>query len=484
MQRIITATGTESLDKSIARELKKQGMEVVGECYYLEASLTMAQQRGADIVVLSRLLKRGQEFFEVVEQLRLQNVRVILLPGRRNDPEARSVVRDAALLGVYDVVYDPVEPREIARRIMTPGTLADVRSDMDNDGSSRQKARGFSLLSIFRKDRPVKQEGKASSIATFKSVCLIGPNSQKCADLIVKKGWEIKKKPDSADAVIVDIEEIAALRNGNGSFLIAMGKVGEATPDIWSEAIRHNAVLKTNATGALGVLEKVFKVDGVGGKGSVVAFYSSTKGDQGKTTLAINTAFALSVNHKTVVIDMDNINSGLTALTRGGITPKSDLEVVFIDEVESLESIHEFIAKKRSEYEYVVLDFGSALLSKKTEEALRMADKVVLVAKPSWSTVNVVSMYRMGRASFLSEKEMSLVVNCVSARSEVSPQDISNIMNLDVCATIPDDPALMEKSRKESQKRNIYVPPVKWGKTRFAKSVKLLVENLKKEMKG
>ncbi|SHJ16703.1 nucleotide-binding protein [Desulfofundulus thermosubterraneus] len=122
--RILLATGIDALDKSITGELSRRGVEVFGDFYHRESLLSLAREKGADVVVLSPHLPGQADTVELVKELRMAGLRVILLPGRWDDKKAVDLARDAAALGVYDIVWDPVSPEAVINRVLNPATLA------------------------------------------------------------------------------------------------------------------------------------------------------------------------------------------------------------------------------------------------------------------------------------------------------------------------------------------------------------------------
>ncbi|RKO65695.1 hypothetical protein D7024_01065 [Desulfofundulus salinus] len=121
----------EELDGSISDELSSRDIEVVGECYYREGLLSLAKDRGADVVILSPHLPGWTDMVELVRELRMAGLRVVLLPGRRDDGEALDLARKGVALGVYDLVWDPVSPAAVINRVLNPATLADAGVEPD-----------------------------------------------------------------------------------------------------------------------------------------------------------------------------------------------------------------------------------------------------------------------------------------------------------------------------------------------------------------
>ncbi|NHM28046.1 hypothetical protein G7K71_13875 [Desulfofundulus sp. TPOSR] len=138
--RVLLATGFKELDRSVAAELSRQIIESAGECYYREGLPSLAKERGADVVVLSPHLPGQTDTVDLVKELRMAGLRVILLPGRRDDPKAVYLARKAVALGVYDIVWDPVSPEVVINRVLKPATLAE--SGVEPEGDVLEPAAG------------------------------------------------------------------------------------------------------------------------------------------------------------------------------------------------------------------------------------------------------------------------------------------------------------------------------------------------------
>lgn len=131
--RILIATGIEELDQGVARELSRQDVEMIGECYYREGLLSLAKNRGAGVVIVSPHLPGQTDMVDMVKELRMAGLRVVLLPGRRDDKKAVDLVRRAVALGVYDIVWDPVSLAAVARRALNPATLAEAGAEPEEE---------------------------------------------------------------------------------------------------------------------------------------------------------------------------------------------------------------------------------------------------------------------------------------------------------------------------------------------------------------
>lgn len=130
-ERVVLATGVEQLDIETEKVIQYSNHTIVGKAYYREGVKIVSSDNKATVVVLSPQLPGSADLLSVIKQLRLDGTRVVLLPGSREDDEAVNLVRRAVALGVYDIVWDLVSPREIAEKIDNPGTLKDVGIEPD-----------------------------------------------------------------------------------------------------------------------------------------------------------------------------------------------------------------------------------------------------------------------------------------------------------------------------------------------------------------
>lgn len=130
-ERVVLATGVEQLDIETEKVIQYSNHTIVGKAYYREGVKIVSSDNKATVVVLSPQLPGRADLLSVIKQLRLDGTRVVLLPGSREDDEAVNLVRRAVALGVYDIVWDLVSPKEIAEKIDNPGTLKDVGIEPD-----------------------------------------------------------------------------------------------------------------------------------------------------------------------------------------------------------------------------------------------------------------------------------------------------------------------------------------------------------------
>ncbi|SHJ43974.1 P-loop NTPase [Desulfofundulus thermosubterraneus] len=162
--RVLVATGLEELDGSISGELSSRDIEVVGECYYREGLLSLAKDRGADVVILSTHLPGQADTVDLVKELRMAGLRVILLSGRRDDKKAVDLARKAVALGVYDLVWDPVSPEAVVHRVLNPATLAEAsvgpEGEVPGIAVKRPEKKVPFWRRLFRRTKPASAERK------------------------------------------------------------------------------------------------------------------------------------------------------------------------------------------------------------------------------------------------------------------------------------------------------------------------------------
>ncbi len=184
--RVVTATGIGEIDAEIASELKKNGIEVVGECYYREALLSLAQERRADIVIVSQHLPGEKEMIEVIKDLRMAGLRLILLPGRRDDESSLRLAGRAAALGVYDMIWDPVVPEKVAERVLNPATLAEAGVEPEGEAPVNVKSRKWN-----------KSDKKESVYVVF------GEHTEKVSNYLESRGYRVIGEDRTLDAAAI-----------------------------------------------------------------------------------------------------------------------------------------------------------------------------------------------------------------------------------------------------------------------------------------
>ncbi|MGB9847546.1 MAG: hypothetical protein ACPLRH_08575, partial [Desulfotomaculales bacterium] len=188
--RVLLATGVGEIDNDIREKLlKKDNIESVHECYYREGVLPLAKGRNIDTVVISPHLTGRTELVELIREIRMADMRVVLLPGREDSQLAQDLAAKAFAHGVYDIIWDPVSIEETVKLILEPNTYAKAGMVPDEgavEAPKPKRAKQKSILGLFSRKQKmhVEKEGAAESpgqtenreeISTPESVGLLFP---------------------------------------------------------------------------------------------------------------------------------------------------------------------------------------------------------------------------------------------------------------------------------------------------------------------
>lgn len=213
--RILLSTGIEKLENQLEKFITDKDISIVGRCYNKDVLLSVLNQLGADTVVLSiNLVGSGDIYNSLIRPLRDMGIRVILLPGSNELKETGEVIKNVLPMGIYDFVYDPVNPEKIIHRILNPGKLGDIPRELYAEamrgeelsseisslieglekGVNRRNAKKTGLLRGLFKGRKEKHESKEANFKAFSS----GDNEfdfdESCIDFLTKclnrKGME------------------------------------------------------------------------------------------------------------------------------------------------------------------------------------------------------------------------------------------------------------------------------------------------------
>lgn len=127
---VLLATGSEVLDGALT---ECPTFHVIGQVLYRDAVVGKATLSGASVVVLACSLPGSAGLDQVIYDLRRLDIRVIMLAG---DPEKRDTQMLGHLvgLGVYDLLFDPVRPAEVADAIDQPAGFAGASAWLDGRG--------------------------------------------------------------------------------------------------------------------------------------------------------------------------------------------------------------------------------------------------------------------------------------------------------------------------------------------------------------
>lgn len=202
-------------------------------------------------------------------------------------------------------------------------------------------------------------------------------------------------------------------------------------------------------------------------RGVVIAFYSGTQAQQGKTSLAINAAALMAEKGMAVcLVDFDTGKAGLTRLC--GYTenhpPGCDLATFFeratpvrgpagtslvaapLPEREWFPDPAQagrLVADLAARYDAVVLDFGARLISPSVKAALRQCDRIFIVALPHRTAASTVARLRGQWLAEIGGERVAVIVNRVGYRdSNISPRNVAQLLGREDFFEIPDDPAV------------------------------------------
>ena len=110
---ILIFTDNEQLNKDINKKIKDS--QIV---YYADYIL---EEKEADTLIVS-VQNNKYNFKDFMFKVRNKNIRVILLLENADQKE----LRDALLLGIYDIIFDPFSLEDICKKIDTPSAFSDI----------------------------------------------------------------------------------------------------------------------------------------------------------------------------------------------------------------------------------------------------------------------------------------------------------------------------------------------------------------------
>jgi chromosome partitioning protein len=146
----------------------------------------------------------------------------------------------------------------------------------------------------------------------------------------------------------------------------------------------------------------------------IITFFNQ-KGGCGKTTIAMNVAAVLSVEHsaKVLLIDGDSQGSAVRWVALSDEDKPFPCAVVSLSHIQS--KVHQEIKKFLDDYEYIIVDCPPSIESKFSESALIVTDLAVLPVIPSPNDYfSVAGAERLlDRLSEINERlESRVVINC------------------------------------------------------------------------
>ena len=110
---ILIFTDNEQLNKDMSRKIKDSRI-----VYYADYIL---EEKEADTLIVS-VQNNKYNFKDFMFKVRNKNIRVILLLENAEQKE----LRDALLLGIYDIIFDPFSLEDICKKIDTPSAFSDI----------------------------------------------------------------------------------------------------------------------------------------------------------------------------------------------------------------------------------------------------------------------------------------------------------------------------------------------------------------------
>lgn len=110
---ILIFTDNEQLNKDISRKIEDSRI-----VYYADYIL---EEKEADTLIVS-VQNNKYNFKDFMFKVRDKNIRVILLLENAEQKE----LRDALLLGIYDIIFDPFTLEDICKKIDTPSAFSDI----------------------------------------------------------------------------------------------------------------------------------------------------------------------------------------------------------------------------------------------------------------------------------------------------------------------------------------------------------------------
>lgn len=110
---ILIFTDNEQLNKDISRKIEDSRI-----VYYADYIL---EEKEADTLIVS-VQNNKYNFKDFMFKVRDKNIRVILLLENAEQKE----LRDALLLGIYDIIFDPFTLEDVCKKIDTPSAFSDI----------------------------------------------------------------------------------------------------------------------------------------------------------------------------------------------------------------------------------------------------------------------------------------------------------------------------------------------------------------------
>lgn len=110
---ILIFTDNEQLNKDISKKIKDSRI-----VYYADYIL---EEKEADTLIVS-VQNNKYNFKDFMFKVRNKNIRVILLLENAEQKE----LRDALMLGIYDIIFDPFSLEDLCKKINMPTAFSDI----------------------------------------------------------------------------------------------------------------------------------------------------------------------------------------------------------------------------------------------------------------------------------------------------------------------------------------------------------------------
>lgn len=116
---ILIFTDNEQLNKDINKKIKDSRI-----VYYSDYIL---EEKEADTLIAS-VQNNKYNFKDFMFKVREKNIRVILLLENAEQRE----LKEALMLGIYDIIFDPFSLDDVYKKIDTPSTFSDISKYVKN----------------------------------------------------------------------------------------------------------------------------------------------------------------------------------------------------------------------------------------------------------------------------------------------------------------------------------------------------------------
>lgn len=110
---VLIFTGNEQLDKDLSRKIKDSRV-----VYYPDYIL---EEKDAQVLIAT-LQPNKYDFDKFMFKVREKNMQVILILENEKVKE----LKDALILGIYDIVFDPFDLEDICNKIINPNQFSEV----------------------------------------------------------------------------------------------------------------------------------------------------------------------------------------------------------------------------------------------------------------------------------------------------------------------------------------------------------------------